>query len=194
MSSQLEQQASKALLGMSGQIGTVGIFPIVPDRIVASTIMKVGAYTIAAQPIAPSLLSVTVVTVSGADTMGTIVFVGTDINGAALTETVTPVSGSTVYTTNQFNSVTSATGVGWVIGTTADTITIGVADVVAPTDYYFSEIQVMSAAVVSSQTNLTGFLVAQLSDFTSIPVGKYPTKVTKIALTSGQAIGILQHV
>lgn len=194
MSSQLEQQAAKATINQSGQIGTKGLFPVDDDKIVTTTNMKVGTYTIAAQPTAPCLLSVKVTAVGTADTMGTITFVGTDINGAALTEEVTPIAGSTVYTTNEFASVTSATGAGWVIAVTEDTVIIGVADVIAPTDYYFAAIQVISAAVVSSQTNLTGATVAQLSDFTSIPVGTYPTKVTKIALTSGQAIGILGKI
>lgn len=197
MSSQIEQQASKAILSQSGQIGTMGLFPIDDDKIVTTANMKVGTYTIAAQPTSPCLLSVKVTAVGTADTMGTITFVGTDVNGAALTEAVTPVAGSTVYTTNQFTSVTSATGAGWVIDAvegTADTVIIGVADVVAPTGYYFAYIQVVSAAVVSSQTDLTGSIVAQLSDYTSLPVGTYPTKVTKIALTSGQAIGVLAKI
>ena len=197
MSSQLEQQASKAIIALSGLEGTKGLFPIDDDKIVTTVNMKVGTYTIAAQPTTPCLLSVKVTAVGTADTMGTITFVGTDVDGAALTEEVTPVAGSTVYTTNQFASVTSATGAGWVIDAvegTEDTVIIGVADVVAPTGYYFSAIQVVSAAVVASQTDLTGAIVAQLSDFTSIPVGTYPTKVTKIALTSGQAIGILAKI
>lgn len=191
--SQVEKQAAKVIVGQSGLEGTKGIFPIVANRIVTSTNMKVGAYTVAAQPIAPCLLSVTVTAVGTADTMGTITFVGTDIDGAALTEVVTPIAGSTVYTTNEFASVTSATGAGWVIdaGLGNDTLTIGVADVLSPTGYYFSAIQVVAAAVVARQTSVSGSTIAQLSDFTTIPVGTYPTKVTKIALTSGEAIGIL---
>lgn len=190
--SNLEQLSSKVIIGQSGQEGTKGIFPIVANKIVTTTNMKVGTYTIAAQPIAPALLSVTITIVDVADTMGTIDFVGTDINGDALTETIAPIAGSTVYTTKEFASVTSATGVGWVIGgTTEDTIVIGVADIIAPSGYYFSTIQVVSQAVVSRQTNKTGSLVSELSDFTALPVGIYPTRITKIALTSGEAIGIL---
>jgi hypothetical protein len=194
MTSELERQAAKLGIELAGQVGTKGIFPIDVDKIVTSVAMKLGAYTIAAQPIAPCLLSVTNTVVDVADTMGTITIVGTDINGAALTEVVTPVANSTVYTTNEFASVTSATGAGWVIGgTTADNITIGVANVLAGEGYYFSAIQVLAAAVVASQTNKSGSIVAALTDFTALPVGTYPTKLTKIALTSGEAIGILSR-
>ena len=174
---------------------TKGIFPLDVDKIVTTADMKVGTYTIAAQPTAPCLLSVTVTAVGTADTMGTIAFVGTDISGAAQTETVTPVAGSTVYTTKEFATVTSATGAGWVIDGvegTKDTITIGVSSSVSGTGYYFSAIQVLAQSVVASQTNVTGEVTAQLSDFTALPAGvTIPTKLTKIALTSGEAIGIL---
>ena len=192
MASTLEQLAAKVTIGQSGQEGTKALFLVDDNKIVTSANMKVGAYTVAAQPTAPALLSVTHTQVGGVtDTLGTIDFVGTDINGDALTETVTPVDGTTVYTVNEFKTVTSATGVGWVIDTTEDTIIIGVSSVTAPTGFYFSAIQVLDAAVVLSQTAKTGFLVADFSLFTSMPVGVYPTKLTKIALTSGEAIGYL---
>jgi len=98
------------------------------DKIVESANMKVGAYTIAAQPSIPSLLGVKVTASGTADTMGTITFVGTDCFDRALTEVVVPVAGSTVYTTHYFKTVTSATGAGWVIvaGAGNDTIIVGV--------------------------------------------------------------------
>jgi hypothetical protein len=194
MASYLEQMAAKSTVALSGLEGTKGIFPIDDDKIVTSVDMKVGAYTIAAQPIAPCLLSVTVTAGATADTMGTIAFVGTDINGAAVTDTVTLIAGSTVYTTKEFKTVTSATGAGWIIDAvegTKDTVKIGVADIIAPTGYYISAIQVVAAAVVARQTAVSGYLVTELSDFTSVPVGIYPTKLTKIALTSGEAIAYL---
>ena len=195
MSSLLELQAAKVIVGQSGQEGSKGIFPIDIDKIVTVANMQVGAYVIAAQPTAPCLLSVANIVVTTADTMGTITFVGTDINGAVISEVVIPVADSTVYTTKEFASVTSATGAGWIIGgATEDTVTIGVADIIAGTGFYFSAIQVLAEVVVASQTNLGSFIVAQLSDFTKLPVGIYPTKVTKIALTSGEAIGIMMSI
>lgn len=188
MSSLLELLAAKATLAKSGLEGTKGLHPIVNNKIVTSTNMKNGTYTIAAQPVVPALLSVLATAVTGADTMGTITFVGTDACDAVITEEVTPIAGTTVYTTKEFKTVTSATGAGWVINTGNDTIIIGTAGIVAPTGYYFSSLIVVAAAVVASQTCVSGAIVAPLSSFTSIPAGVYPLKCTAISLTSGQAI------
>lgn len=198
--STLEQYAAKTTIAKSGLEGTKGIFAVDDDKIVTSTNMKNGTYTIAAQPVAPCLLSVLATAGATADTMGTVTFVGTDIDGAAISDTVTPIAGTTVYTTKEFASIASATGADWAIDEaegTNDTIKIGVASAYAGDGYYFSAIQVVAQAVVASQTNLTGNTavpVAQLSDFTALPVGTYPTKVTKIALTSGEAIGIIAKI
>lgn len=188
MSSSLELFAAKAILGSSGQVGTMAISPIVANKIVTSVNMKVGAYTIAAQPVTPARLSVLSTAVAAADTMGTIDIVGTDVNGAAQLETITPISGTTVYSTKVFKTVTSATGVGWVINSTNDTIVIGVAGVTAPDGYYFSYLQIVAAAVAASQTAQAGFLCADLTTFASLPAGVYPTRLTSIALTSGTGI------
>lgn len=190
----LELLAAQAYLGQIGQIGTKALSPVVANKITTTTNMKVGAYTIAAQPVTPARLSVTTVTVTGADTMGTITFVGTGIDGVALTETVIPIADGTVYTANEFKTVSSATGAGWVINTGNDTIVIGVAGNTAPTGMYFSALQVVTATVVASQTNKTNSLTASLANFASLPVGIYPCKVTDIALTSGTAFGILSRI
>lgn len=188
MPTPLELYAAKATIAKSGLEGTMGVQPIVANKIVTSTNMKVGAYTVAAQPIVPALLSVLTTTVTGADTMGTITFVGTDIYDQPLTEIVTPIAATTTYTTNMFKTVTSATGAGWVINTGNDTIIIGTAGVIAPTGYYFSSLIVAAAAVVASQTCVSGYIAAPLSTITSLAVNTYPIKCTAIALTSGQAI------
>lgn len=99
------------------------------DKIIASTDMKVGAYTIAAQPSIPSLIGFKVTAGDTADTMGTLDVVGTDCYDLVQTETVIPVAGSTVYTAHYYKTITSITGVGWVIDGaegTADTIIAGV--------------------------------------------------------------------
>lgn len=195
MSSALEQYAAKAIIEKAGQVGTKGIFSIDDDKIVTSANMKNGTYTIAAQPTAPCILSVLATAVGTADTMGKITFVGTDITGASITEDVVPVAGTTKYTTKEFASVTSATGSGWVIdaGNGNDTIKIGVHAAYAGVGYYFSTIQVLAQAVVATQTDKAGAITAELKDFTALPVGLYPTKCTHIALTSGEAIGILSR-
>ena len=100
----------------------------VTNRFVASTNMANGTYTIANATPAFSgavLLTLTHTTVAGADTLGTVTVVGTDLNGQAITEVLTPSAGTTVTGTKFFRTVTSATQAGWVLNTTADTIVIG---------------------------------------------------------------------
>lgn len=92
---------------------------------VTSVNMKVGAYTIAAQPDVPRNITVTHTAVSTVDTLGTIVIVGTDYLGESLTETLTPSNGITVAGTKAFRSITSITGVGWVIQAGNDTVVLG---------------------------------------------------------------------
>lgn len=99
------------------------------DLIVTSTNMKVGTYTIDAQPDIPRNITVSATAVDTADTMGTITVVGTNIDGVAISEVIIPATGSTVAGTKAFNTVVSVTGAGWVIDAVEvsnDTITIGV--------------------------------------------------------------------
>jgi hypothetical protein len=99
-------------------------------RFLASTNMANGAYTVANAGAMPTeggyKLQVTHTVVAGSDTLGTITFVGVDLNGQPLTEVITPVSGSTALGTRIFKSVTSQTQAGWTAVSTADTITIGI--------------------------------------------------------------------
>lgn len=96
------------------------------DWFVVSANMKVGAYTLAhTSPDVPRNVTVTHTAVGAADTLGTIDIVGKDANDAALTETITPVSGTVVAGTKAFKTITSITGVGWVIGEGNDTVKIG---------------------------------------------------------------------
>lgn len=106
----------------------------VTNRLVASTNMKVGAYTVANSGLAVwqggFLVTCAMTAVNTADTPGTIVFVGKDLHGQAITETLTPIAGTPVTGTKVFKSVTSITGAGWAIdGVEAgnDTIVCGVA-------------------------------------------------------------------
>ncbi len=100
------------------------------NRIVTSTNMKNSTYTIAAQPLYPCLISFTATASGTADTMGTITIVGKHhAQSESITEVVTPVAGSTVWSTNAYGVITSLTGAGWVIdaGAGNDTIIVGVA-------------------------------------------------------------------
>lgn len=102
------------------------------DRWVASTNMKVGAYTLlnsGANPTPGTARKVTLArTVAGAaDTPGTVVIVGKSLAGQVITESMIPgANGVTVTSTNWFASITSVTGVGWVIGEANDTIVVGI--------------------------------------------------------------------
>jgi len=98
------------------------------DRIVTSVDMKVGAYTIAAQPDIARNITVTRTVVDAADTPGTIIVTGTNIAGDIISEVITPgAHGITVYGTKAFKTVASVVGAGWAKGgTTADTIEVGV--------------------------------------------------------------------
>ncbi len=103
----------------------------VTNRFVASANMKVGTYTVAnASPVwaGGCLVTVTHTEVGGGvDTLGTIVVAGTDLFGNALSETITPLNGTVATGVKVFRTVTSVTGVGWVIGTGNDTIVVGCA-------------------------------------------------------------------
>lgn len=102
------------------------------DRITVSVDMKVGSYTLAAQPDVARNITVTVTAVGTADTMGTITVTGTNAIGQVITEAIVPVAGSTVAGLKAFKTVTSVVGAGWVIDAvegTKDTIKIGVGTV-----------------------------------------------------------------
>ena len=103
----------------------------VANRFVTTTDMKVGAYTVAnASPVwaGGCLVTVTHTQVGGVtDTLGTIDVVGKDLAGQTITETITPLDGTVATGTKIFRSITSVTGVGWVIDTGNDTLVVGCA-------------------------------------------------------------------
>lgn len=103
----------------------------VANQFVTSANMKVGAYTVANSGAMPTegarKITVTHTAVTGNDTLGTIVVVGTNLAGAVITETITPLAGTVATGTQWFRTVTSVTGAGWAINTGNDTITVGCA-------------------------------------------------------------------
>jgi len=107
------------------------------DRIVTSVGMKVGAYAIANASAAGGValnVTCTVTQNTEDDTEGTLDIVGTDIDDQVLTETLTPLIGSTIQGTRAFKTVTSVTGVGWVTGGNDDTITVGFGELIGLPD------------------------------------------------------------
>ena len=102
----------------------------VANRFVTSTNMSLTPYTIAnASPVWSGGCKVTIThtTVAGADTLGTITIVGTDLNGKTISEVITPLAGTVATSNKIFRTVVSATSLGWVATSTADTIVIGCA-------------------------------------------------------------------
>ncbi len=102
----------------------------VNNRFVTTANMSLTPYTLAnTTPVwaGGCLVTIAHTTVAGADTLGTITIVGVDLHGEPLTETITPLAGTTATGTKVFRSLTSATSVGWVATSTADTIIIGCA-------------------------------------------------------------------
>ena len=98
------------------------------DLIVTSTNMKVGEYTVAAQPDIPRNITVTVTAGATADTLGTIEITGTNYNDEEISEVITPVAGSAIAGTKAFKTVTTVVGAGWAIDEvegTNDTIKVG---------------------------------------------------------------------
>jgi hypothetical protein len=102
----------------------------VTNRLVTTTNMKVGAYTVANASAVWSggfLVTATITAVTGNDTAGTLAIVGTNLAGQAQTETITLTDGVGGSGSKIFRTVTSVTGAGWVINTGNDTIVVGVA-------------------------------------------------------------------
>ena len=119
------------------------------DYFVASTKMKVGAYTLAhtAPDVGARNVTVTQTAVGAEDTNGTIVVTGKDLAGNAISETLTPNAGQTVAGAKAFATITSIVGAGWVIGEGNDTITVGFASKLGLPDKLSDTAQVLAASL-----------------------------------------------
>jgi len=121
------------------------------DWFVASVDMKVGAYTLAhtAPDVGARNVTVTQTATDTEDTNGTIVVVGKDLAGNEITETLTPNAGATVAGAKAFASITSITGVGWVIDGsegTEDKITVGFGATIGLPDKLTDTAQILAAS------------------------------------------------
>lgn len=150
----------------------------VANQFVTTANMKVGAYTVAnASPAwaGGCLVTVTHTEVGGGvDTLGTIVVVGTDLAGQAVTDTIVPLNGTVATGVKVFRSITSVTGVGWVIGTGNDTIVVGCAagSIVANgSGQLFAVVVNTTAAAAVTVSDATGTIATFKS---SIAEGSYP--------------------
>jgi len=155
------------------------------DQVTTTVNMKVGTYTIAASPDVPRVLTVSHTQVGGTtDTLGTIAFVGTDSAGAALTETITPLDGTIATGAKAFKTVTSATGAGWVIDSTEDTITIGTGPALG-----------LPEKIVASTTNTIALLAGVTEAISAVGTGADIPNST-ITITSalgGTAVHVLTY-
>ena len=121
------------------------------DWFVASVDMKVGAYTLAhtAPDVGARNVTVTQTATGTEDTNGTIVVVGKDLAGNEITETLTPNAGATVAGAKAFASITSITGVGWVIDGSEgneDKITVGFGAIIGLPDKLTDTAQILAAS------------------------------------------------
>ena len=115
---------------MSTFTNTAATTAAVTNRYVTTTNMKVGTYTLAnTTPVwsGAGQVTVTHTTVVTTDTLGTIAVVGVDLSGQARSESITPLADSVATGTIPFRTITSITGVGWVIAGSNDTLVVGVA-------------------------------------------------------------------
>lgn len=163
---------------MAAWSGTVTLLAAADDnKYVTSVDMKnTTTYTIAAQPSAPSLVSVKVTAGDTADTMGTVAVVGTDIYGNTISETITPVAGSTVWGTKFFNTLTSIIGTGWAVDGvdgTKDKIEVGAA---------------MAAGITANGRSVT---FVDISGNIWINPSTTATEANGFPLTTGQDIDLL---
>lgn len=102
----------------------------VDDHYLNSVDMAVGAYTLDETLPNVGAHKVTITHTSGdtTDTLGTVTIVGWGLDGAVVTEAMTPSADATVTSDSWFAGLVSATGAGWVIDAvegTEDTIEIG---------------------------------------------------------------------
>jgi hypothetical protein len=180
-----------------GQLnGTNGITAVDADYLVTTTNMKAAAYTIAAQPLGSHVVTVTHTKVGTLDTLGTIVVVGTNSDGDTITETLTPTDSATVTGALGFETITSITGVGWVIaGTDNDTLTVGIGAIMPPEGKYIFRVDCTATAVIASETFVTGSAGPQLSKLTGLVAGQsYFGKWSSITMTSGEVIAYFNEL
>jgi hypothetical protein len=155
------------------------------DLLVTTTDMKVGAYTIAASPAVPRVLTVSITRVDTADTMGIITFTGTDSDDTVITEVITPVDNTIATGLKAFKTCTSAIGSGWVIGgTDEDTITIGTGPALG-----------LPEVAVVSVTNATAFFDSVGEPLTAVGTGAdlANSTVTVTTTLDGSVVNILTN-
>lgn len=177
------------------------------NRIVTSVNLTNVALTIAAQPDVPRNLTGTVTDTTPSVVAGTVTFVGTDINGAALTEVWNFATALTFTGTKLFATVTSATvAAASVLGGAGDeTIVVGVGSVVAYRYCSLSDplsgdsggrIETSSSSTTVTAVSGTPFTAVAVGDeiTASGPAGQFTrvitAKASSISLTVDSAVNL----
>ena len=162
-------------------------YTIVPAAIVANRYftgaMANGLYTILNSGLPGDGLAhnitVAATTDTGADTPGSILFTGLDIEGKIITESIIPAQGSTVQGVKAFAKVTAMLQSLWSIVGGNDTIVIGFGEVLGLPDYIAAAADILmvgfDAALVNAPTVVVG---AQLCNNTIVvPTGNGTKKL-----------------
>jgi len=170
--------------------GTVMLTAADPNYLVTTTVMKVGAYTIAAQPLGSHVVTVTHTKVGTLDTLGIITIIGTDSDGKVVTEIITPTDSAVVTGAKGFEAITSITGSGWVIaGSDNDTLVVGIGAIVAPVGKYIFAVMVVTDTVIASETYVSGASGPKLVSLTALIAGQvYYGQWSSLTLTSGESV------
>jgi len=160
------------------------------DYLVTTVNMKVGAYTIAAQPLGSHVVTVTHTKVGTLDTLGIITVIGTDSDGIVITEVITPSEDATVTGLLGFEAITSITGSGWVIdGADNDTLVVGIGAIVGPVGKYIFAVSVITDTVVASETFVSGASGPKLVSLTALIAGQvYYGQWSSLTPTSGESV------
>jgi len=175
--------------------GTVMMAVPDPNLLVTTTNMKVGAYTVAAQPKGSHVVTVTHTKVGTLDTLGIITVVGTDSDGTVVTEIITPTDSAIVTGTKGFEAITSITGSGWVIAASDnDTLVVGIGAIVAPVGKYIFAVMVVTDTVIASETYVSGASGPKLASLTALVAGQvYYGQWSSLTMTSGECIGYYNY-
>lgn len=174
----------------------------VTNRYVTSTNMIVGAYALAnTTPVwqGGAFVTITHTQVGGVtDTLGTITVVGVDLAGNVRSESITPISASVATGLIAFRTITSITGVGWVINTGNDTIVAGVAagSIACGTDgvLYGVVVNTTAAAAVTLSDSLRTIMTLKISiaeGFYMVPPGIDFVGYLKVSTTSTNDITVI---
>jgi hypothetical protein len=127
-------------------------------------------------------ITVAATTDTGADTPGSILFTGLDLNGKIISESIIPAQGSTVSGLKAFKKVTAMLQSGWALVGGNDTIVIGFGEVVGLPDRLSATTDVLlfgfTTALVDAPTVVIGDELCE--NTVLVPTGNGAKKLTVI--------------